>query len=316
MDTVMTLSASGSGAKAALKEAEEEIYALEALFSRTRPGSDVCAVNGRTGASAGVSADTEALLKAAEEYRAATGGAFDVTVAPVMDAWGFAGGEYRVPSDSEIADLLPLVDGGAVRTENGTVTLEDGQSVDFGGIAKGFASDRLEELFHRHGISSGMISLGGNVYVHGTKPDGSLWKVGVRDPEDPGSLLGVLQLRDAYAITSGGYQRYFEEDGVLYHHIIDPADGRPARSGLSSVTVTAPANGSGGSAPGNGTMCDALSTALFVMGEERALAFWRESGLRFDMILVTEDGRILVTEGIADSFRDGGSGRYAFETVS
>ncbi len=225
MDTVMTLSASGRGAKKALDEAEKELFALEAQLSRTREGSDVSRVNSADGAPVSVSDGTAALLEAAERCRALTGGAFDITVAPVMSAWGFTAKNFRVPSAGEIEELLALVDGSRVRTEGDTVTLDAGQSVDLGGIAKGYASDRIEAILRERGVSSAMIALGGNVYLHGVKQDGSLWRVGIQDPEDPAALVGVLTLRDAYAITSGGYQRYFEENGVRHHHIIDPAAG-------------------------------------------------------------------------------------------
>ena len=159
-------------------------------------------------------------------------------------------------------------------------------------------------------MTSGIVSLGGNVQALGCKPDGSKWRVAVQDPNDEGENFAVVEIADEAVITSGGYQRYFEENGQLYHHIIDPATGRPAESGLTSVTVVADG------AAGNGTMCDALSTALFVMGEDRALELWRSGVYDFDLILVTEDGRLLATAGIADRFRPDDSAGYAYEIVS
>ena len=137
--------------------------------------------------------------------------------------------------------------------------------------------------------------------------------VGIKDPRDPdnaNAFAAVLNLTDAYAVTSGSYQRYFEQDGETYHHIIDPATGYPADSGLTSVTVVAD------SADGNGTMCDALSTALFVMGEEKALDFWRSGQYDFQLVLVTEDGRVVVTEGLTDVLTEIDDNGYAYEIVS
>ena len=320
MDTVMELSASGAQASAALEQAEQSIRALEDTLSRTLPESAVSRLNA-SGTLQDVPADCFALIRRALEYRDATGGAFDITIAPVMDAWGFSGGDYRVPDASELAALLPRVNSDLITLSDvpeRTVTLGEGQSIDLGGIAKGYTSDCVEEIFRIAGLTSGKISLGGNVFVLGSKADGSAWRVGIRDPRDVGALTVILPLRDAYAITSGGYERYFESDGVTYHHIIDPATGAPAESGLLSVTVVAPANGAASApdVPGNGTMCDAFSTALFVMGEEKALDFWRSSGYDFDLVLVTADNRVVITAGLAEDFESAESSGYTYETVS
>ena len=192
-------------------------------------------------------------------------------------------------------------------------SLDPGTQIDMGGIAKGYASDRLSVIFQEHQIPQALISLGGNVLAWGSKPNGSAWRVGIQDPNapsDPNAYVGILQLTDAFAVTSGSYERFFEQDGVTYHHIIDPSTGYPAQNGLVSVTVVADA------AQGNGTMCDALSTALFVMGEDRALELWRSGVYDFGLILVTEDGRLLATAGIADRFRPDDSAGYAYEIVS
>ena len=174
----------------------------------------------------------------------------------------------------------------------------------------------MEQTFRANGVESGKISLGGNVFVLGTKPDGSDWRVGIKDPQNEEALAVILPLRDAYAITSGGYERYFEENGKTYHHIIDPSTGYPADSGLLSVTVVAADNGPDWAGAGNGAMCDAFSTALFVMGEEQALDFWRNGGYDFDLVLVTEDGRVVITAGLADRFEEVKDSGYTYETVS
>lgn len=163
------------------------------------------------------------------------------------------------------------------------------------------------------------INLGGNVLAYGDRPDGTPWRVGIQDParaDEQNAFAGVLELTDSFAVTSGGYQRYFEQDGKTYHHIIDPATGFPADSGLTSVTVVADCDVSEADAY-SGAMCDALSTALFVMGEERALDFWRTwEWTPFELVLVTEDGRVVVTEGLADRFTLDETGGYTLEVVS
>ena len=320
MDTVMEIAAFGPQAKEAVSETESQIQELEKQLSRTLPDSDVSRINRNgTTPTTGIAAGTWALLEAALEYRDATDGAFDITIAPVMDAWGFTGDSFRVPEQSELDALLKYVNSDEIQIQEEpaySVTLGEGQAIDLGGIAKGYTSDLVEQTFRANGVESGKISLGGNVFVLGTKPDGSDWRVGIKDPQNEEALAVILPLRDAYAITSGGYERYFEENGKTYHHIIDPATGYPADNGLLSVTVVAKANGPDASGAGNGAMCDAFSTALFVMGEEKALDFWRTGGYDFDLVLVTADGRVVVTAGLADRFEEVKDSGYTYETVS
>lgn len=323
MDTVMTVTAYGSGAEEAVSQAEGQIQALEAKLSRTLADSDVARINenGITPTTA-VSAGAWDLLQAAAAYSRATAGAFDITIAPVMDAWGFTGDSFRVPSRSELDALLPHVDSTQlVFTEEPerSVALGEGQAIDLGGIAKGYTSDLVEAVLRANDLTSGIISLGGNVFVLGSKPDGSDWRVGIRDPrrvDEASAFAAVLSLSDAYAITSGGYERYFEENGKTYHHIIDPRTGYPADGGLLSVTVVADANGADHAGAGNGTLCDAFSTALFVMGEEEALNFWRTSGYDFELVLVTADGRVVITDGLSGRFEAVKDSGYVYETVS
>lgn len=318
MDTTIALRLSGAGAEAAVTAAEKQMHELEALLSRTRADSAVSLLNGAGGAPQALDNRVWALLAAAQDYALATGGAFDVTVAPVVSAWGFTEAAFRVPSRKELTELLKNVGPAHVDvSQTDTAVLSPGTQIDLGGIAKGYATDLMQALCDEYEITSGTIALGGNVYVRGTKEGGTLWQVGVQDPAGSG-LVGTVGLSDAYAVTSGGYQRYFEQDGSVYHHIIDPATGYPADSGLTSVTVIASAAETDGAngLPGSGTMCDALSTALFVMGEEAALEFRRSSGLDFDMILVTEDRRVLVTGGIAEHFNKQEGSGYQYETVS
>ena len=317
MDTVMDFLAHGQEGEAAVQAAEQEIYRLESLLSRTREGSAVFQLNQASGGAVEAGEEVCGLIQRAREFSDATGGAFDITLAPISSAWGFTESEYRVPSREELAALLPHVGMEHVHVlegEDGLSTqaaLDPGTQIDLGGIAKGYASDRVAEIYREHGISSGYANLGGNVWCTGENPEsGAPWVIGVQDPADSAGVAGVLEMDGGYAVTSGGYQRYFEEDGQVYHHIIDPATGAPAESDLTSITVVA-ADGAG-----NGTMCDALSTALFVMGEEGALDFWRSGAYDFDLILITEDGRLVVTGGIADRFQPEERAGYAYETVS
>jgi uncharacterized membrane protein YqgA involved in biofilm formation len=156
-----------------------------------------------------------------------------------------------------------------------------------GGIAKGFTGDRVGEIFSRYNINSGIISLGGNVQAYGTKTNGKPWRVAIQNPESSMEYLGVLDVQDKAVVTSGGYERFFEENGVRYHHIIDPRTGYPADSGLISATIVCE----------KGILADGLSTSLFIMGKDQAEKYWRSKADKFDYILEDKDGRLYVTEG-------------------
>ncbi|MEE0435638.1 MAG: FAD:protein FMN transferase [Peptococcaceae bacterium] len=290
MDTVMTLQAYGDHAETALDEAVSEIERLDALFSISSIDGDIARLNADKTLHA--SADTVALLQRAEDIAASTGGLFDITIAPLMDAWGFTSGSYQVPDAATIANLLANVDHTQVQLSGNTVTLPNNVTIDLGGIAKGFTSDRIMAIFSRCGVTSGVISLGGNVQTLGEKPDGSLWRVGIQDPADTSRLLATLEVANQAVITSGGYQRFFEKNGVTYHHIIDPRTGYPADSGLTSVTIVS----------GDGTLADGLSTALFIMGHDAAIDYWRSHRETFDMVLVEADGTVTISEGLNDNF--------------
>jgi thiamine biosynthesis lipoprotein len=169
--------------------------------------------------------------------------------------------------------------------------LSDGASIDLGGIAKGYTSSRVIQIMKDCGIEHAIINLGGNVQVLGTKTDGSDWRVAIQNPDSESSYLGILSTADKAVITSGGYERYFEQDGQVYHHIIDPQTGYPSDSDLTSVTIVY----------SDGTTADALSTALFAMGLDGAKELYRSGDIDFDMILF-DGSRVYVSEGIASGF--------------
>ena len=290
MDTFMTLSVyaqSPAAGEALLEEAAGEIRRLEGLLSVTDPGSEIYQVN--HGGAVSLSEPVRELLEKALELCRETGGALDVTVYPAVRAWGFTTGEYRVPEEAELSALVERVGYGRVALDGDRLALPEGVELDLGSVGKGWTGDRLTALFREAGVSSAIMELGGNVQALGTKPDGAPWRVAVQAPG--GGYAGVLEIADKAVVTSGGYQRYFEQDGETYIHIIDPATGRPARTGLASVTIVAD----------SGLQGDGLSTALFVMGREKAEEFWRRNP-DFDFILLGEDGTAAITEGLEECF--------------
>ena len=292
MDTYMNLKAYGRDAEAAVAEAEARIYELEQTFSVTDEASDIWQINHAAGEAVSVSADTISVLQTARQMHTESGGAFCISLYPVLRAWGFTTGKYRMPTDSEIANLLQNCDDTKISVQGGGVRIPEHSAIDLGAVAKGYTGDAVMEILREHHISSAMINLGGNVQALGCKPDGSAWTVGITDPFAPDSLIGTVRVTDKAVITSGNYERYFTgDDGQKYWHILDPDTGCPADNGLVSVTVIGD----------SGALCDALSTALFAEGTEPAVQHWRRSG-DFEMILVTSDGDLLMSEGIAADY--------------
>ena len=312
MDTYMTFSAYGEDAEAALDEAEEEILWLDQLLAAESENSEVAQLNKNGGGQ--LSEETAYLIERSLAINEETEGAFEITVYPVKQAWGFTDENYRIPSDAELAELLQLVGSNQLEldAENKTVTYKkEGMQIDLGGITKGYASSRLADIFMKHDVQ-GMINLGGNVQVYGPKPDGSDWRVAIQAPERTeentlpwlskaasGSAalagldyIGVLETNNQAVITSGGYERYFEKDGVYYHHIIDPKTGYPSDADLVSVTIVSE----------DGALADGLSTSMFVLGLDKASEIWSAHRDEFDMILMDKDGALYATGGIKEQF--------------
>lgn len=291
MDTYMTFTAYGTDAEQAVLAAEEKIRELEELWSVTREDSDVYAINHSDGQTVTVDQRTAELLSFALNMAEKTNGVLEPTIYPVLAAWGFTTRENRVPEEMELAELLEKVGYGKVELNGNQIRIEAGSMIDLGAVGKGYAGDEAAQVLRERGITAALLDIGGNIQAIGTKPDGSDWRVGLRDPFS-GGVLGILQVSDMAVVTSGNYERFFTgENGKVYGHIIDPATGYPVENGIASVSVIA----------SEGKLCDALSTALFVMGLEHAQDYWRQHQ-DFEMILVMEDGNIYMTEGIKDRF--------------
>lgn len=297
MDTFFTLRAYGPAAEGALELCARRVEELENRLSVTVEGSDIWKINRGDFSDEEMAEDTFLLIKAARELGEETEGALDVTLYPVLREWGFTTGDYKVPDEEVLRELLQRVDYTRIQLdeERQAVLVPAGTELDLGAVAKGYTGDCLTEILKEQGVTSAMLDLGGNIQVLGAKPDGAPWRIAVKDPFGEGGMIGVLEVMDKTVVTSGSYERYFVgEDGKDYWHILDPSDGYPADSGLVSVTVVGE----------SGIRCDGLSTALFVMGKDRAVEFWRQQP-EFEMILVTEDGKVYFTQGLEDSFECG-----------
>ncbi|MDD3394626.1 MAG: FAD:protein FMN transferase [Clostridia bacterium] len=310
MDTVMQFTIYSENGEQLLTDAEQEIRRLERLLSVTMEDSEIAQLNKQAGISAvSLSEDTLTVLTRGKEIGALTNQAFDIAISPIVKAWGFTtDGEKHVPSQETLESLLPLTKIDDLKIDENASSaelLKKGMAVDLGGIAKGYTSDAVTALLKEKGVTSGLFSLGGNISSIGTKPDGEKWKVAIENPLDANDYVGLLEVQDCSVITSGGYQRYFEENGKRYHHIIDSNTGYPADKGLLSVTIISK----------DGTKADGLSTALFVLGLDKAVSLWRNSN-DFEAVFVTEDGRVIATEGAATFFTfEGRDNDFEYETV-
>lgn len=288
MDTVMTLTAYGENAQDAVEAAVARLFEMDALFSVTNPKSEIATLNAADGADVTVSPEVYGLLETAVAYSEKFAGYFDITISPIVALWGFYSDVFAVPDAAAVQDALTQVDYHFVNLKSDlTVSLDGGAQIDLGAIAKGYAAEQVREVFANYGVQNALIDLGGNILALGSKQGAASWRVAVRDPFDSAAQLCILAVSNQALVTSGSYQRYFEQDGVRYHHIMSPETGEPAESDLISVTVITD----------DALYADTLSTALFVMGSDRAAAYWRSSH-DFEAVFVRTSGEILCTPGV------------------
>ena len=299
MGTVMSHRVYGRRARACLAAVCGCIDEQERRFSRFLPDSEIAAINRMAGeGSVKVSRATYAAVAGALDFARRCQGSFNPCVAPVMDLWRQAASRCCAPAAGEISRALAQVDWRDVvlDPQAGTVFLRrKGQAIDLGGVGKGLVGDALAAVYRECGIASACANLGGNVVAWGCKPDGSPWRIGVQHPRRPEQLTGLLAVSCESVVTSGDYQRYFmDADGNRCHHILDPASGFPARSGLAGVTVVSSSS----------TAADALSTALFVAGLQRGLDLLNGfPGV--EALFITTDLAVYITPGLQERFQAG-----------
>lgn len=303
MGTVMTHRAYGLHADECLGAVVEEVERLERILSRFLPASDVSRVNRSAGMKPeAVSMDSYEVLSRAAEFSQRCPACFDITIGPLVTLWNSAKAAALVPDEFSIQQALPLVNCRDLMLDPWRRTAglaRVGQSIDLGGIGKGFAGDRIIEVYQEYGIDSAYSNLGGNVVTLGAKPDGSPWRVGIQHPRQENKLIGSLCVVNQSVVTSGDYQRFFtDRQGKRRHHILNPASGYPAESGLISVSIVA----------AESLAADALSTAVFVAGLEQGLELLRGFP-QTEAILVDEKQRVYITRGLRYCFQaDQGTG--------
>ena len=292
-DTVVTITVYDKDSEDVLDACVAKCEDYNARFSRTSEGSEIYELNHANGEPVTLSGDTVDLIQKGVEYSRLADGKFDITIAPLSDLWDFKNNTGTVPVDAAIQEAKSHIGYENVRVDGNTVQLLDPEaSIDLGGIAKGYTSQRIAKVYKEDGVKSGVISLGGNVQAIGKKTDGSYWKVGIQSPDDTENMIGAYEAADEAVITSGAYERYFEKNGKRYHHIIDPATGKPSEKDLKSVTIISK----------NGTLSDTLSTTLFVMGKDKAISYWKKHSSEFNIILVDNNDKILISQGVEERF--------------
>lgn len=290
MDTFMSFTAYGKTAPTALGEIREMVQSYDKAYSPSYKGNFIDRLN--SVGEATLDEKDYALFEKCLEISRSTDGAFDITVSPLIKAWGF-GEAPHVPDSLELFSLLEKVGYEKITLKDNHIYLRDNAEIIMGGILKGFCAGEAEKIFSKHDIKNAMINLGGNVLVRGENASGDKYQIGIQNPLFPNEAkhICLIKVSDTSVVTSGGYRRFFTENGKTYHHILNPKTGMPAESGLLSATVVTT----------DAIAADALSTALFVMGKEGAISYWKEKG-GFEAVLITDNSEIIVTEGLKEAF--------------
>lgn len=279
LDTVIQITLYDTGNESLLDESFAVCEKYEQLLSKTVATSDVSRINQAEGKPVTVSDETIALIQKSLTYSELSDGAFDITIAPLSSLWDFKD-KKTIPDSQDIEKAKHLVDYHTISISGNTVTLLNPKaSIDLGAIAKGYIADKIKDYLVSKNVKSGLINLGGNVLTIGTKPDGSAWNIGIQKPfDEQNAAITSVHLSDESVVTSGVYERYFKQDGIIYHHILDAKTGYPFQNGLLGVTIISEQSVDG----------DALSTTCFALGLQKGMELIR-SLPDIDAIFITDD---------------------------
>lgn len=296
-DTVVNIKVFGDKAtQQHMDHIQQMLEQMDTEFSRTKEDGELYAVNQAAGKEAvAVSDRTLDIVKQSLKYAEEMDGLFDPTIGPLVDLWAIGEGGEKVPAQADIDKAKSLINYKDVIVDEAAKTIKlakEGMVLDMGGIGKGYAADRIAEYLKAQGLDSAMINLGGSsIIALGNKPNGSPWNIGLQDPDQSrGTQLGTIKISDEVIDASGVYERFFMQDGVRYHHILDPRTGFPSQVGLKSITIMSP----------NATDADALSTGVFLMGLEDGMKYLESLPEKIDAFFITEDNKIYATSGIRD----------------
>lgn len=291
MNTFMTIQSFGSKAKKANIAVQTRIENLEKDISTTKEESFIYKINHNNGNPVQVNSDTFELINFAINKAYESEGALNIALYPVISAWGFTNGNYRIPAKDEIQNLLTHTDyTKIILRDDKTVSVDNEMKIDLGALGKGYAGDEAIKILKNMGIKSAILDLGGNIQTLGAKTDGSDWTVGIKNPWGENGVIAGIKIRNQAVITSGGYERFFTgEDGKKYIHIFDGKEGRPVENEIASVTIISD----------SGLYGDTLSTTMYVMGLEKACKYWMEHR-DYEMVIITKDQQLYYTTGLKD----------------
>lgn len=296
MGTVVTVSLYDSNDEAILDKVFNKVKDLESILSINENGTLVDEINEEAGIKpVKVDNDTYNIVKKGIEYSNLSNGLFDISVGPIVKLWNIGLPEARVPSQEEIDEKLPLIGYSDIEIDdtNKTIFLKrKGMIIDLGGIAKGYTADVISNILTEEGVKSAIINLGGNVFAHGSKVNGDDWKIGIQNPfTERGGIIGTITTSNKSVVTSGIYERYIEQDGVKYHHILSPFTGYPYDNEIAGITIVSDKSVDG----------DALSTSVFAMGVEKGMEFVNTL-YGIDAIFITKDYKVYITDGLKSIF--------------
>lgn len=292
MDTLLQFDILASGDSDIGEQMRAEVERVDRLLSATNLDSELYQLNHREASSSTASEELAGILSDCLAISRQTDGALNIALYPVTQAWGFVSGDYHVPDATVLSDAMEKIHWEDMQVEGTQIQLPEGMELDLGAVGKGYLTDCCVEILRDNQVESALLDLGGNVYAYGRKEDGTSWRIGIQMPFQD-SLAGSLTVEDEAVVTSGTYQRYFEEDGQRYHHILDSETGYPVENGLESVTIVTE----------NGFLADALSTSFFVMGLEKSTAFWQEQFPDVGVVWITSQGEVYCTKNLEERFQ-------------
>lgn len=294
MDTYMSISVTAVNSDEVITEAFSIVNEIDNAISRTNETSDIYILNNSDGEIVEVSDITYEILTIAIECAVETNGAFDPTICAVTDLWSIGSEDARVPTDEEITTTLATVSyENIILLSDNQVQLLNGAQIDLGAVGKGYAADMIVEIYEENDAARGVISLSGNIYVYGEKESGDLWSIGITDPDDTDEINIAIQTAQNSIVTTGTYERYFEEDGVIYHHIFNTSTGYPTDEDIKSVTVISESS----------TLADIYATALFAMGYDEAILF-AENNDEIDVVIIRDDDTVYYSDGLSVTLGD------------